>query len=442
MYSPQEAATYFLARLIEPTRILVAVSGGSDSIGLLLSLHQALAAGGGASHTLVSATVDHGLRPEAADEAKVVALLCQNLGIPHAIHRWDGAKPKSGISAAARDARYQLLMQAADAAGADVIVTGHTIDDQVETIAMRAARSGADVNLGLAGMAEAVLLERRRWLLRPFLSVRREAIRDFLREQGRGWLDDPSNADVHYERVRVRAGLEDEHAMVPQDIQSAGSRRMQLAQDAAELAHRHLRIERNVLARLAPEALNENGETLRHLLATLAAIFGGRPHLPASTTMTRVMAMLDGQRMGRTTAGRVIFDLRRQGLFLHREARDLPIIHVGSGTQAVWDGRYRIVNETSEDVTVVATPPDREIALELFPDIPPAIAMRAMGVMPHVGVGPALSGDKASVIVRPILAPFDRFLPQFDVILARKLGLLFGYDELPAAPIKVLEQKS
>lgn len=441
---PQEAVTSFLERLTGPCRILVAVSGGSDSIGLLISLHSVLAAAGGMRHSLVAATIDHDLRVEAAGEAEVVARQCAELSIPHTILRWSGEKPRSGISAAAREARYRLLMEAADQFAADVIVTGHTLDDQLETIAMRASRSEADANLGLAGMAEAVLLDRRRWLLRPFLATRREAIRDFLRQSGRGWIDDPSNADRHYERVRVRESLADESDVALEAVQSAARRRCQLAEDAAALARRHLQVTHGVLARLAPEALNEEAETLRHLLASLAAILGGRQYLPAAATMDRVMAMLDRRSMGRMTAGRVIFDLRREGLYLHRENRDLIALKVAKGTTGNWDGRYRICNFTDEDIEVGPTASERSAAIALFPDAPPAIAMRAAGVMPHMAnsLTQLVAVDKATVIIEPVLSPYDRFLPQFELILGCALSHLFGYEQFPAAPIKVFERKS
>ncbi len=442
--SPQEAVQSFLARLTKPCRILVAVSGGSDSIGLLVSLHHALAAGEGAGHELVAATINHDLRAEASDEAEAVSRQCRELSIPHVILRWSGEKPKSGISAASREARYGLLMQAADGLRADLIVTGHTVDDQMETIAMRAARNEDNANLGLAGMAEAVLLDRRRWLLRPFLATRRQAIRNRLRQSGLGWIDDPSNTDRHYERVRVRESLADRSDVTLEAIQSAAQRRFRLAQDAAELARRHLSVAQGVLARLGPEASNEEADTLRHLLGSLAAVLGGRQHLPSATTMDRIMAMLDRRSMGRMTAGRVIFDLRRDGLYMHRETRGLFPIEVRKGVTEIWDGRYRIGNRTEDVVRVSPVVSKRNVAAAMFPDAPPAVAMRAMGVMPHIesALASSVDIDKASVIVEPILSPYDRFLPQFELILGCEFGLLFGCEEFPAAPIKVFERKS
>ena len=98
--------------------------------------------------------------------------------------RWQGEKPATGLQAAAREARYALLADAAEEMGAQCIVTAHTADDQAETVTMRQSRSQADAP-GLAGMADGVLVDRRVWVLRPFLGLRRADIRDYL-SAGRG----------------------------------------------------------------------------------------------------------------------------------------------------------------------------------------------------------------------------------------------------------------
>jgi tRNA(Ile)-lysidine synthase len=135
------AINRFLHALRRPTRLLVAISGGSDSTGLLVALAEAIRTRH-LPHTLVSATIDHGLRSASADEARQVAALCQALDIPHRIMRWTDEKPATGLSEAARLARYRLLSEAAASMNADALVTGHTLDDQVETVAMRLSRSG------------------------------------------------------------------------------------------------------------------------------------------------------------------------------------------------------------------------------------------------------------------------------------------------------------
>src|SRR6185312_541204 len=132
-----------------PTLVL-AVSGGPDSTALLW-----LAARWRASRTsgprLIAVTVDHGLREDAAAEARAVAKLARKSGIAHRTFRWTGRKPKTGLPQAARLARYRLLADAARKAGAAAILTAHTLDDQAETVLIRMSR-GSGLT-GLAGMA-------------------------------------------------------------------------------------------------------------------------------------------------------------------------------------------------------------------------------------------------------------------------------------------------
>src|SRR4051794_29062019 len=130
--------------------IVLAVSGGPDSIALMwlaARWRRALARG----PRLIAVTVDHGLRSEAAREARDVKRVARSLDIPHRTLRWTGTKPKTGLPAAAREARYRLLAQAARKSGATHILTAHTRDDQAETLLMRMLHGSGIA--GLAGMA-------------------------------------------------------------------------------------------------------------------------------------------------------------------------------------------------------------------------------------------------------------------------------------------------
>jgi tRNA(Ile)-lysidine synthase len=444
--SPEQAVERLIADIARPARLLVAISGGSDSCGLLIALSKFNSPGSGIS--LFAATIDHALRSGSADEAGAVAALCGRLEIPHFIRRWEGEKPRTGISAAAREVRYRLLVDVADEIDATAIVTGHTLDDQAETIAMRTARGEGDENSGLAGMAHAVLLDRRRWLLRPFLATRRADIRIFLTKEGQGWIDDPSNVDPHYERVRVRGQLAQESPFDAAAQAAAATRRTVLSDEAARFVREHLTIRQGVLAHLDLVGLQGEPAVRRHALSFLAAVLGGRVHALGSESMDRVMAFLDGGQPGRITAGRVIFDRRRDGLYLVRENRGILPLHVPPGSSAVWDGRYRIANGGAADIIVGPTAPDRDEVSALFPGVPPAIAMRATAAMPFIEANALLSAEDREnegvaerSIVQPVLAPFDRFLPQFEVNLANQIAVLLGCDGFPRLPVKDSSRK-
>ena len=190
-------------------RIAIAVSGGSDSLALLhLAVDWGKTRGIGPS----AVTVDHGLRPEAADEAQEVGRICRGLGVDHLILKWQGWDGSGNLQDQARRARYRLIADWAKAQGIGAVALAHTADDQAETFLMRLAR-GAGVD-GLSGM------QRRRdaqgiiWL-RPLLQVERSQLRNYLTGKGVRWIDDPSNEDGRYERIKARQVLA---ALAPLDI--------------------------------------------------------------------------------------------------------------------------------------------------------------------------------------------------------------------------------
>jgi tRNA(Ile)-lysidine synthase len=180
--------------------IVLAVSGGPDSIALMwlaARWRRTLARG----PRLVAVTVDHGLRAEAKAEARDVKRLARALDLPHRTMRWTGAKPKTGLQAAARAARYRLLAQAARASGATHILTAHTRDDQAETLLMRLLRGS-----GIAGLAAMARQSERDGVLlaRPFLHVSKSQLIATLKKAKLGFADDPTNRDLNFTRPRIR----------------------------------------------------------------------------------------------------------------------------------------------------------------------------------------------------------------------------------------------
>jgi tRNA(Ile)-lysidine synthase len=427
--SPEAAIQDFLLSLNRPMRLLVAVSGGSDSLGLLLSLKRAIDGQTYAHrHSLSAATIDHGLRPEAADEAEQVAILCRELGVPHRIERWTGEKPTTGLSAAAREARYRLLAHAADTYDADAIVTGHTLDDQIETVAMRAGRS-ADAVLGLSGMAPATLYADRLWILRPFLHTRRTAIRSSLEASGRAWIDDPSNDDPHYERVRTRRAAPTVDAAT---IDAAARQRTSLSAQAADWLRRHATAGPGMLVSVSLVASGDSEKEVRnHALGALVTVLGGKPHRPGADSLARLSRTLDEGTDFRLTLSGALILRRRDRLYLVRERRGLLPLSLLPGAIGVWDGRYTILNSSDDEVTVTGGP-----ASTIDPALPGSIRSALQGNAPQIiDIDGILHRRGALVTVAPRLSLYADFMPCFDQPLVDAMATLIGAEPSPRCPI-------
>lgn len=176
---------------------LLAASGGPDSTALMLA---AAASRGPAALTV--ATVDHGLRPEARAEAEAVGRQADCLGLSHRILVWTGPYPRAGIQAAARAARYRLLAAHAAETGAAFLLTGHTLDDQAETVLMRLARGSGPA--GLAGMRRERSLTPGLVLARPLLAFAKAELVAWCEAKAIAYQRDPSNADERFARTRLR----------------------------------------------------------------------------------------------------------------------------------------------------------------------------------------------------------------------------------------------
>jgi tRNA(Ile)-lysidine synthase len=211
--------------------IVLAVSGGPDSMALMwlaARWRRTLSRG----PRLIAVTIDHGLRSEAAREAREVKRLAHTLDLPHRTLRWSGIKPKTGLPAAARAERYRLLAKAARSSGATHILTAHTRDDQAETLLMRMLRGS-----GVAGLA-AMARETERdgvWLARPLLDIPKSRLVATLGKAKIAFADDPTNSDTNFTRPRLRA-------LMPALAEEGGDSRS-LARLASRLARANAAIE-------------------------------------------------------------------------------------------------------------------------------------------------------------------------------------------------------
>ncbi len=339
---PARRLTAFLA-MQTPKRLGLAVSGGSDSRALLeLAAPWAREQG---VHLAV-ATVDHGLRAEAAQEAASVAARCAALGIGHQILHWAGKDRAGNLQANAREARYRLLAAWAGAAGLDAVALAHTRDDQAETVLMRLAReAGVD---GLAAMPERFARDGVTFL-RPFLHVGREELRAVLGELGQDWSDDPTNDDPAYERVRVRQALAllGPLGITPGALASVAG---QMQSVRAALDHQVSRAAAGLVAEDAgaltidPGLFDQPDEITRRLFSAAIRWIGNEPYPPRRDALARFIAAC--RNGADATLGGCVARSTAHRLRLIREWRAVRNLQGTVGQ--VWDGRWLVEGPPGE----------------------------------------------------------------------------------------------
>ncbi|CAL9914895.1 tRNA(Ile)-lysidine synthase [Candidatus Liberibacter solanacearum] len=425
--SPVESVKSFVRSLVCPAHILVAVSGGSDSIGLLIAFHSVLSDNSFRAIKFSAISVDHGIRDEAKDEVKYVFDICSRLGIPHAVVVWKDQKPKTGLMAAARKTRYALIVDYAMKIDATLVVTAHTFDDQLETVYMRSQRDYAEKGMGLSGISETVLYDMRLWIARPFLYCRREDIRSFLLQRNIGWCEDPSNADDRFERVRVRRLIQgiDPHKMY-RKIEKFRNLRIAVNNNVATLIPQYLKVHWQSVIALSENVLNIDLILLSYLLKVSIAICGGKTSFPGYRSMERVIAYLKNQKKGCISIGRVVIDRRVNFLWITRAVRDLPTVNLHLKETAVWDGRYRFTNSSNESIRIGAKVYNKE--MDFSSGMPSIVAQRAFSSLPSEEGG------------EPVIAPFSRFITIFDLPVAHAISISFDKVFIPQSPF-VYEKK-
>lgn len=330
----------------EPRPLLgLAVSGGADSMALALLAQRWAAARGG---TCVALTVDHGLRDDSAAEAAAVGQALAAHGLRHEILRWDGAKPATGVEAAARAARYDLLVNRCRDLAALHLLTAHHAEDQRETVLLRLCRgSGPD---GLAGMAAVRYLDHIR-LLRPLLAAAPDDLRAVCRAAGLGWFDDPTNRGDGNARARLRrlapllAGAGLAGAGLMETARRAAAQRRLLEELTAALLARIATVSPYGYVVLARGGLlAADGELQRRALAAALRTVDGGAYPPRRAAVDVLLDRLRARPSGVTTLGGCLIRWRGAGgMAICREAAALePPVPLSPGVWRRWDRRFMV----------------------------------------------------------------------------------------------------
>ncbi|MGH1418724.1 MAG: tRNA lysidine(34) synthetase TilS [Hyphomicrobiaceae bacterium] len=361
--------------------LVIAVSGGADSMALLHLLAQWRAQlftqERAPAPVFVVATVDHGMRPEAKDEALFVAQCAMALGLDHETVEWSEEKPTSGLQDGARVARYRLLEEVGVKhwpTGQVGVVTAHTRDDQVETFMMRLARgSGLEGLAGMEGLRQLSPLTHVK-LLRPFLTLSKAQLVATLKAKEHKWIEDPSNQDQRFERVRWRRHRKvfDELGLTDEALAKSITRlrRADAAIEAGvtEMARAvDLNLHHGLFASFgAPVFANQSSELRVRFLSRLLRAYGGQllpPRLmKVEALVHRLATHIDPDQEVRETLGGCIIQKRGREISVMREPsrRPLPSIELPCGATKIWDHRFRVSCARQETGAIVVQALGRE----------------------------------------------------------------------------------
>ncbi|WP_420586422.1 tRNA lysidine(34) synthetase TilS [Ruegeria sp.] len=351
------------ARLPErlPSRLGVAVSGGGDSVALLHLLYDIAQA---EQVELLAATVDHGLRPESGAEAARVAEQSAQMGISHEILPWHGWDGEGNLQDRARQARYGLLTDWARRNDLHAIALGHTADDQAETLLMRLGRAA-----GVTGMSGMSITRDQDGvtLLRPMLGITRQALRDYLAEIGASWIEDPSNHDLKFDRIKARQALSElgplgisaeSLARVAENLAQAREALAQFTRDSAlkvaTVDRGDVCVDRSGFVQL-PE------EIQRRLVIGIIAWISGPGYPPRRSAVDQAVgAVRDGHTL--TLSGCLLVPKGDKTWF----CRELNTVALETASpHEVWDNRWVLSGPQTRDAEVRAL---GEVGLPQVPD--------------------------------------------------------------------------
>jgi tRNA(Ile)-lysidine synthase len=402
----------------------LAVSGGGDSMGLLALATQAMQLDEAPRFTVLS--VNHGLRQAAAAEAAQVAAQCEKLHLPHITLMADKKLGASDIQQQARNLRYRLMAAWCAAQGAQGLVLAHHQDDQAETILMRMAR-GSGMG-GLSGMAARQLLQTQAapvLLLRPLLKYRGADVKALAHEAGLPVIEDPSNDDPQFERVRWRR-------LLPL-LETEGLGAARLAEMANDMRVLQTALDNKLTAWLDHFAAWHDYGVLnvpradfdalpmaqkQRFMGRFVQYFGQHPHPVKQKKTDRLLRQIENNAHGAASMGGLHMRWRKNDLFIGREAAAcaamVPISDMPTRFNGRFDRRFGIIGKNLRK---------RETKnLHMGPLGPQGVAdMRAQGAVFDKAVPAAyyaaLPGvfDGSTLLGCPLVSPSDAGVADFQV---------------------------
>lgn len=315
--------------------ICVAVSGGADSLSLLILLKKWSQ---NRNWKLFCCTVDHGLRKESLSEALFVKNICKKLRIEHNILHWEHTpiSDKGKLENLAREARYSLIRKFCEEKNIPFVATGHNWNDQVETYELR--KNAGSSEFGLAGMSQIKTFSKNLKIIRPLLHFSKKFLEDFLKSQNISWKIDPMNFQDTFQRVVVRKKI-NKYSLkkikeVSQKICDYGKARYETELNAVSFLKSNCEIFGLGFAEInTKEFSNQNPKTQIEVLKRLIWNIGMKKY-PCSINETILQKILNFEI---NTIGRCFIKIKKEKIFIFREKRNLP-----KENTTLWDNRFLI----------------------------------------------------------------------------------------------------
>ena len=383
-----------------PAALGIAVSGGSDSLGLLYLINSWP---NPTNLKILVLTVDHDLRHGSAKDATYVSELCKRLGFQHTTLVWGHEDMSGNLSANAREARYKLMKKFLPLNS--ILMTGHTLDDQAETFLMRLRRgSGVD---GLASMTEQsylILGDDKMMLFRPLLGFERQTLRNVLNYKKVNWIDDPTNKDQSFERVRVRELLS---SFVELGIDKNTIGRTAFLMQSAKIALNHFAIDcyekfgscdyGDILFDF-DEFANQPLDIKRRLIAAAQKWISNLKYRPRLSQVDALINAID-EKVTFSGSGTICY-VHDKSIKITREVNACDNA-VGASNGIIFDNRWKLITSESCDELIVKCLGEYGYTL-LDPNLRKKIPYRTIIALP------GLFKDK-NLINFPFLYPSSKF---------------------------------